>query len=62
MTGKSETISEHPASLVVAMLKAIKCQIISDAIRIGEMHFASPVQDESDNRTELEGRWRVDGT
>ena len=34
-------VSEYPASLVVAMLKAIKRQMISDvAIRIGEMHFA----------------------
>ena len=40
MTGKSETVSEYPASLVVAMLSAIKRQMISDgAIRIGEMHF-----------------------
>ena len=37
MTGKSETVSEYPASLVVAMLKAIKRQMISDgAIRIGD--------------------------
>ena len=41
MTGKSETVSEYPASLVVAMLKAIKRQMISDGvIRIEEMHFA----------------------
>ena len=40
MTGKLETVSEYPASLVVAMLKAIKRQMISDgAIRSGEMHF-----------------------
>ena len=63
MTGKSETVSECPASLVVAMFEAIKRQMISDgAIRIGEMHFAGPVPDEGDNPTELEGKWRVDGT
>ena len=63
MTGKPETVSEYPASLVVAMLSAIKRQMISDgAIRIGEMHFARPVPDEGDNPTELEGKWRVDGT
>ena len=62
MTGKSETVSEYAASLVVAMLRAIKRQMISDgAIRIGEMHFAGPVPDEGDNPTELEGKWGVDG-
>ena len=50
MTGKSGTVSEYPASFVVAMLKAIKRQMISDGvIRIEEMHFAGPVQDEGDN-------------
>ena len=63
MTGKPETVSEYPASLVVAMFRAIKRQMISDgAIRIGEMHFAGPVPDEGDNPTELEGKWGVDGT
>ena len=63
MTGKPETVSEYPASLAVAMFRAIKRQMISDgAIRIGEMHFAGPVPDEGDNPTELEGKWRVDGT
>ena len=63
MTGKPETVSECPASLVVAMLSAIKRQMISDgAISIGEMHFAGPVPDEGDYPTELEGIWRVDGT
>ena len=63
MTGKSETASEYPASLVVAMLSAIKRQMISDAaIRVGELHFAGPVPDEGDYPTELEGKWRVDGT
>ena len=61
-TGNSETVSEYPASLVVAMLSAIKRQMISDgAIRLGEMHFAGPVPDEGDYPTELEGKWRVDG-
>ena len=55
MTGKPDTVSEYLASLVVAMLKAIKRQMISDgANRIGEMHFAGPVPDE--------GKWGVDGT
>ena len=50
MTGKSETVSEHPSSLVLAMFSAIKSQMSSDlAIRIGKMHFAGPVPDESDN-------------
>ena len=63
MIGKSETVSEYPASLVVAMLKAIKRQMISDGvIRIEEMHFAGPVSDEGDNPTELGGKWGVDGT
>ena len=63
MTGKSETVSEYPASLVVAMLKAIKRQMISDGvIRVEEMHFAGPVTDEGDNPAELEGKWGVDGT
>ena len=49
MTGKSETASEYPAPLVVAMLSAIKRQMISDgAIRVGELHFAGPVLDEGD--------------
>ena len=40
-------MSDYPASLVVAMLSAIKRQMISDgAIRIGEKHFAGPVPDE----------------
>ena len=47
MTGKSETVSECLASLVVAMLKAIKRQMISDGvIRVEDMHFAGPVPDE----------------
>ena len=61
MTGNSDTVSEYPASLVVAMLSAIKRQMISDgAIRLGEMHFAGPVPDEGDYPTELEGKRRVD--
>ena len=57
MTRRSETVSEYPASLVVAMFSAIKRQMISDgAIRIGEMHFAGPVPDEGDYPTELEGK------
>ena len=56
MTRESETVSENLASLVVAMLKAIK--MISDGvIRIEEMHFAGPVPDEGDNPKELEGKW-----
>ena len=63
MTGKSETVSEYPASLVVAMLKAIKRQMNSDGvIRIEQMHCAGPVPDEGDNPKELEGKWGVDGT
>ena len=58
MRGKAETVSEYPASLVVAMLRAIKRQMTSDgAIRIEEMFFAGPVPDEGDNPTELEGKW-----
>ena len=57
MTGKSETACEYPASLVVAMLSAIKRQMISDgAIRVGELHFAGPVPDEGDCPAELEGK------
>ena len=40
MTGKPETVSDFSASLVVAMLRSIKRQMISDgAIRIGENAF-----------------------
>ena len=49
MTGKSETVSEYPASLVVAMLKAIKRQMISDGV--------IKIEDEGDNPTELESKW-----
>ena len=63
MTGKSETVFEYPAQLVVAMLEAIKRQMISDGvIRVEEMHFAGPVPDEGDSPTELECKWGVDGT
>ena len=52
MTGKPETVSEYPASLVVAMLKAIKRQMFSDgAIRVEELHFAGLVSDEGDYPT-----------
>ena len=52
MTGKSETVSEYPASLVVAMLGAIKRQMISDgATRVAELHFAGPVPDEGDSQS-----------
>ena len=45
------------------MLSAIKRQMISDgAIRVGELHFAGLVPDEGAYPTELEGKWRVDGT
>ena len=50
-----QTVSAYPASLVVAMMCAIKRQMISDgAIRIEEMHCAGPVPDEGDYPTELE--------
>ena len=63
MTGNSETVSEYPASLLVAMLRAINRQMISDgAIKIGEMHFAGPVPDEGDNPTQLESKRGVDST
>ena len=53
MTGKAETACGYPASLVVAMLSAIKRQMISDgAIRVGELHFAGPVPDEG-----VDGMW-----
>ena len=62
MTGKSETACEYPASLVVAMLSAIKRQMISDgAIRVGEQHLARPAPDGGGCPTELEGKWGVDG-
>ena len=39
MTGQSETVSEYPVSLVVAMLSAIKRQMTSDGVIIvGELH------------------------
>ena len=58
MTGKSETVSEYPASFLVAMLSATKRQMILDGvIRVGEVHFAGPMPDESDNSTKLEGKW-----
>ena len=55
-------VREYPASLVVAMLSAIKRQMISDgAIRVGELHFAGPVPDEGGCPTELEGKRGVGG-
>ena len=58
ITAKSETACEYSASLVVAMLSAVKRQMISDyAIRVGELHFAGPVPDEGGCPTELEGKW-----
>ena len=61
MTGKSETVSEYPASLVVAMLSAIKRQMISDgAVRVGELHFAGPVPDECGCPTERESGRHMD--
>ena len=55
-------MSECPASLAVAMLSAIKRQMISHgAIRIGEMHFAGTVPDEGDSPAKVEGKWGVDG-
>ena len=52
MTGKSETVFAYLASLVVAMLSAIKRQMISDgAIRYEEVYFAGPVPDEGDSLT-----------
>ena len=63
MMGKSETACEYPGSLVVAILSALKSQMISDgAIRVGELHFAGPMPDEGGCATELEGKWGVDGT
>ena len=64
MTGKSETACEYPASRVVAMLSAIKRQMISDgAIRVGELHFAGPVPDVGDYPPQsLKGKWGIDGT
>ena len=45
------------------MLSAIKRQMTSDgAIRVRELHFSGPVPDEGNCSTELEGKWRVDGT
>ena len=56
-TGKLGTRPEYLASFVVAMLSAIKRQMISDgAIRVGELHFASLVPDEGDCSAELEGK------
>ena len=44
------------------VLSAIKREMISDgAIRVRELHLAGPVPDEGDCRTELEGKWGVDG-
>ena len=57
LTGKSKTVSEYPASLVIAMLRVIQRQMISDGVfRIEEMHFAGPVSDEEDNPTEFEDK------
>ena len=49
--------------IMVAMLSAIKSQMISDgANSVGDLHFAGPVPDEGDYPAELEGKWRVDST
>ena len=61
--GKSQTVSEYPTAFVVAMLNAIKRQMISDGvIKVEEMLFAGPVPDEGDNPTKFECKWGVDGT
>ena len=44
------------------MLSAVKRQMISGAIRVGELHFAGPELDEGDYPSELEGKWEVDST
>ena len=63
MMGKSETACEYPASLVVAMMSAVERQMISDgAINVGRLAFCKSVPDEGDSPTELEDKWRVDGT
>ena len=63
MTGRPETASEYLASLVGAMLSAIKRQMISDgAIRVGELHIVGLVPDEGDCATELEGTLGSDAT
>ena len=64
MTGKSETVSEYPASFVVAILKVIKRQMISDGvIRIDKKkHFAGPVLSEGNNPKKLGRKRGVDGT
>ena len=62
MTGKSDVASEYAASPVVAMLNAIKRQVISDgALKVGKLYFTGPVPDEGDYPAELEGTWRIDG-
>ena len=58
MTGKPETVSEYPASLVVATLRTYQT---SDDFRWCDQSwrtafFAGPVP-ECDNSTELEGKW-----
>ena len=63
MTGKSETARKYPASLAVAMLSAIKRQMISDgAIRVGELHLQVRCRMKVITPTELEGKRGTDGT
>ena len=62
MTRKSETASEYPASLEIAILSAIKHQMISNGvIRVEELHFAVPLPDEGDYTTEMEGNLLSEG-
>ena len=54
--------AEYPVALVVAVLKALKRQMIKDkAIRPEELAFAGHVPDEGDYAQELAGTWGVDG-
>ena len=62
MTRKSETASEYPASLEIAILSAIKHQMISNGvIRVEELHFVVPLPDEGDYTTEMEGKLLSEG-
>ena len=59
---RAEAAAEYPASLVVAVLRALKRHMVLDkAVRPEELAFAGPVPDEGDYSVELEGTWGVDG-
>ena len=55
----AEAATKYPASLVIAVFRALKPQMVSDgAVTVT---FSGPGEDAGDYSTELEGTWGFDG-